>query len=162
MYSKALDKVIWFIRQLLIFLLGASVVIVSFQIIFRYLFNRPLNWSEQTARCIFIWMTMLSVPCIFRAKGMIIFDLLVNAMPEKVKYVLALLVDCIVMFFAVCFFWFSTQLCINTGARVMAGVEIPQNLIYISMPIAMFLLALVILEQMMDTCKKLKNGGQSK
>lgn len=161
MYSKALDKVIWLIKRILIVLLGASVVIVAFQIFFRYLLNKPLNWSEQMARCIFIWMTMLSVPCIFRAKGMIAFDLFVNALPAKAKAVTVIIVDLIVMFFAVCFFYFSVQLCINTGARVMAGVEIPQNLIYISMPISMFLLICVVLERLTDSVKKLTKGGKA-
>lgn len=162
MYSKALDKVIWFVKQLLIILLGVSIVIVAVQIFFRYLLNSPLNWSEQVARCIFIWMTMLSVPCIFRAKGMIVFDLLVSALPEKLKNLVAVIVDLIVMFFAACFFYYSVQLCVNTGARVMAGVEIPQNLVYISMPISMFLLAFVILEQVADSLKKLFEGGKAK
>lgn len=162
MITKILDKVLWLVKQILIVLLAASIIIVAFQIFFRYLMNKPLNWSEQTARCIFIWITMLSVPCVFRAKGMIAFDLLVNALPAKVKLFVGILVECIVMFFAVCFFYYSIQLCIDTGARVMAGVKIPQNLIYISMPISMFLLVFVILENIIISVKEFVKGGAAK
>lgn len=153
-YTKILDRIIAVIEEMLIFLLGAAILIVGTQIIFRYVFNSPLSWSEQTARCIFIWLTMLSVPCIFHRKGMICFDLIINNLRGKVKVALEVLVQCIILFFSCYYFIVSTQQCIATGSRVMAGVAIPQNLMYISQPISMFLLTLVMIEQLIGSLRK--------
>lgn len=158
MLTKFLDKSISVIEKVLVFLLGASILIIAAQIVRRYFFHSPLSWSEQTARCIFVWMTMLCVPCIFRRKGMIAFDLLVNMLPKKLQYVFALIVEFIVLFFACFYLYNAVQLCISTGARVMAGVAIPQNAIYIAPVIAMFFLILVLIEQIIDLANKLKGG----
>lgn len=148
MYSKILDKIIWVLEKIVMVLLGVAIIIIAFQIFFRYVLDAPLWWSEQTARCLFIWMMMLSVPIIFRRKGAVAFDLLVNLLPAKPKEVIHILVQCIIMFFSISYCYYGIQLCIQTGDRVISGIEIPQNLMYIAAPIAMFILTLVILEQM--------------
>ena len=160
MYSKILDRIIAVIEALLMFLLAAAIVIVGTQIVFRYIFNSPLSWSEQGARCIFIWLTMLSVPCIFRRKGMIAFDLITSHLPRKARILMEILVQFIILFFACYYLIVSIQQCIVTGSRVMAGVEIPQNLIYISQPISMSLLILVMLEQFFESVRALRKGAE--
>ncbi len=160
-YSKILDRIISVIEVLLMILLAVAIVIVSTQIVFRYIFKSPLSWSEQGARCIFIWLTMLSVPCIFRRKGMIAFDLIVTHLKGKARIIFEILVQCIILFFAGYYFTVSVQQCIATGSRVMAGVEIPQNLIYISQPISMFLLVLVMIEQFADSVRRFGKEGKA-
>lgn len=154
-YSKIIDRIISVIEVVLVVLLGGAIVIVGTQIVFRYLFNSPLSWSEQTARCIFIWLTMMCVPCIFRRKGMIAFDLITSNLPDTPKKILEILVQLIVMFFSVYYFFVSVGLCVKTGSRVMAGVAIPQNAMYISQPISMALLTMVMIEQLIQTVKSL-------
>lgn len=154
-YSKILDKIIWVLEKIIMVLLGVAIVIIAFQIFFRYVLDSPLWWSEQTARCLFIWMMMLSVPIIFRRKGAVAFDLLVDILPVKPKKVIRILVQYIIMFFSTSYCYYGIQLCIQTGDRVISGIEIPQNLMYIAAPIAMFLLTLIILEQMTIELKSL-------
>lgn len=160
MYSKILDRIISVIEVLLMILLAAAILIVGTQIVFRYIFHNPLSWSEQGARCIFIWLTMLSVPCIFRRRGMIAFDLIINHLPRKAKILMEILVQFIILFFAGYYLTVSVQQCIVTGSRVMAGVEIPQNLIYISQPISMSLLILVMVEQFIDSVRAFGKGAE--
>lgn len=156
MLTKFLDKALGVVEKFLIFLLGISIVIIGIQIVFRYFFSSPLSWSDQASRGLFIWMTMMSVPCIFRRKGMIRFDLIVGIVSTKIRIIADVLVQGVVLFFAVFYLINSTQLCINTGGRVMAGVEIPQNVTYIAAVISMFLLVLVLVEQTIALFKEWK------
>ena len=39
--------------------LGASVVLMSFQILFRFFFNAPLTWTEEVDRYLFVWVVYL-------------------------------------------------------------------------------------------------------
>lgn len=162
MYSKILDKIIWLLEKIVMVFLGVAIIIIAFQIFFRYVLENPLWWSEQTARCLFIWMMMLSVPIIFRRKGAVAFDLLVNAMPEKIRDIIHIAAQCVVLFFSVSYCYYGIELCIQTGNRIISGIEVPQNLMYIAAPISMFILTLVILEQMAAECKCLfhKNTGE--
>lgn len=157
-YTKFLDKVITLVEYFLMVLLAAAILIVGSQITFRYIFNSPLSWSEQGARFLFIWLTMMSVPCIFRRKGMIAFDLITGMFPERTRTAVEILVQFIVMFFAVFYLYTSLTLMMKTGSRVTAGVAIPQNLIYVAPPISMTLLILVLVEQFIQSVGKLKGG----
>lgn len=161
MYSKILDKIIWLLEKIVMVFLGVAIIIIAFQVFFRYVLDNPIWWSEQTARCLFIWMMMLSVPIIFRRKGAVAFDLLVNAMPEKIRDIVHIVSQCVILFFSVSYCYYGIELCIQTGNRIISGIEIPQNLMYIAAPISMFILTLVILEQMVAECKCLFHKNTS-
>ncbi len=155
MYLKMLDKVVWVLEKIVMILLGVAIVIIAFQVFFRYVLDSPLWWSEQTARCLFVWMMMLSVPVIFHRKGAVAFDLIVEMLPVKSREIIHILVQCVIMLFSVSYCYYGIQLCIETGDRIISGIEIPQNLMYAAAPVAMFLLTLVILEQMAQEVKAL-------
>jgi len=150
-----LDKVVWVLEKIVMILLGVAIVIIAFQVFFRYVLDSPLWWSEQTARCLFVWMMMLSVPVIFHRKGAVAFDLIVEMLPVKSREIIHILVQCVIMLFSVSYCYYGIQLCIETGDRIISGIEIPQNLMYAAAPVAMFLLTLVILEQMAQEVKAL-------
>jgi len=155
LYLKMLDKVVWVLEKIVMILLGVAIVIIAFQVFFRYVLDSPLWWSEQTARCLFVWMMMLSVPVIFHRKGAVAFDLIVEMLPVKSREIIHILVQCVIMLFSVSYCYYGIQLCIETGDRIISGIEIPQNLMYAAAPVAMFLLTLVILEQMAQEVKAL-------
>lgn len=85
MYSKLLSRIIRLIEYILMVLLGVALIIITLQVFFRYILHNPLSWSEQTARCLFIWMIMLAVPVLFYRKGAVAFDLLVDMLPRRAQ-----------------------------------------------------------------------------
>lgn len=147
LYSKVLAKIIRVIECILMVLLAAALIIITLQVLFRYILAAPLNWSEQTARCLFIWMIMLAVPVLFYRKGAVAFDLLVDMMPRKAQDVLKIIVELLVLGFAVFYLITSIQLCIQTGSRILSGIEIPMNLLYSAPPVAMIITILVVIPQ---------------
>lgn len=147
MYSKILAKIIRVIEIILMVLLAVAILIVAAQVFWRYVLSDPLNWSEQTARCLFIWMMMLSVPVLFYRKGAVAFDLLVEMFPRKVQDLINLLVKLIILGFAVFYLIYSLELCRQTGSRILSGLEIPMNALYAAPPVAMCGTILVMIEQ---------------
>ena len=150
MYSKLLAKIIRFIEYLLMVLLGAALIIITLQVFFRYILHNPLSWSEQTARCLFIWMIMLSVPVLFYRKGAVAFDLLVDMLPRKAQDIVKVFVQLLILGFAVFYLISSIQLCIQTGPRILSGLEIPMNVLYAAPPVAMVVSILVIFSNMAE------------
>ena len=150
MYSKILAKIIWVIEKILMVLLGVAIAIIAAQVFWRYILNNPLNWSEQTARCLFIWMMMLSVPVLFYRKSAVAFDLILDSMPRRVQDVIRILIQIVILGFASFYLKASLQLCIETGSRILSGLEIPMNMLYSAPPTAMILLILVTAEQIRD------------
>ena len=78
-------------------LLGVALIIITLQVFFRYILQNPLSWSEQTARCLFIWMIMLAVPVLFYRKGAVAFDLLVDMLPRRAQDIVKVLVQLLIL-----------------------------------------------------------------
>lgn len=150
LYEKILAKIIWVIEKILMVLLGIAIVVIAAQVFWRYVLNDPLNWSEQTARCLFIWMMMLSVPVLFYRKGAVAFDLILEALPQKVQDVVRVLVQLVILFFASFYLKASIELCIQTGSRILSGLEIPMNLLYTAPVVSMTVLILVSIKHIVD------------
>jgi len=48
------------------FLIVMSIIVIG-QVFFRYLFNSPLDWTDETARFLMIYMTYLALPAVYLA-----------------------------------------------------------------------------------------------
>lgn len=155
MYSKLLSRIIRLIEYILMVLLGVALIIITLQVFFRYILHNPLSWSEQTARCLFIWMIMLAVPVLFYRKGAVAFDLLVDMLPRRAQDIVKVLVQLLILGFAVFYLISSTQLCIQTGSRILSVLEIPMNLLYSAPPVAMVITILVIFSHIVECIKDL-------
>ena len=84
---KNLDEIIITIMLVIV----CAVLIL--QVFFRFVLNSPLIWSEELARYLFIWLTMLGLSYNVRTDNNISMTLLVSKMPKSVQTVLSLCTD---------------------------------------------------------------------
>ena len=155
MYSKILAKIIRVVEKILMVLLGVAVAIIAAQVFWRYVLTDPLNWSEQTARCLFVWMMMLSVPVLFYRRGAVGFDLILDSMPRKVQDITRIVIQLVILFFATFCLKSSIELMIQARGRILSGIEIPINLMYAAPPVAMAISIFVTFEQIALNVKDL-------
>ena len=102
---------------------------------------------------LFLWGVVIGIPVVFYNKADIVFDLLFNALPFKVRKVLGSFFSILGMAFSVFYFICGYNLVMKTGMRMTAGIEMPVNVLYISQPICAFLLALVFSDRLLDVLK---------
>jgi TRAP-type C4-dicarboxylate transport system permease small subunit len=99
-----LDKTVAaIVRWIIIVMMAMMTILVFLQVLFRYLFDTPLGWSEEIARFAFVWLSFLGAASLVRSDGHIRVSLLVDALPKTgwimaraIQYVGALL--CVVVF----------------------------------------------------------------
>lgn len=75
--------------------------LIFLQVVLRFLFHSGFAWGEEIARFFFVWSVFLSVPYITKNNKHVAVSTLRDLMPDKVKKVIAILVDASVVFFAV-------------------------------------------------------------
>jgi TRAP-type C4-dicarboxylate transport system permease small subunit len=96
-----LDHWVARIESAAIVLLVALLTAVTFaQVITRYLLSDPLIWSEELARYLFVWVSMIGAALAIREGGHFGLDLLIRPMP-KLKPVLGPVVTLVVVIFLV-------------------------------------------------------------
>lgn len=77
-------------RVLAIAALALMVVFILAQVFFRYIMGDALNWSEEGARFLMLWMTGLIAPLAYRQGGFVAIDMFERALPRVLLSILIL------------------------------------------------------------------------
>lgn len=86
-------------KWLMFLLLAAMTVILGVQVLFRFLLNNSLTWSEELARFIFIWSTFLSIGFCLKERISLKIDTLISMFPKKVQAILLIFTDSVMTAF---------------------------------------------------------------
>jgi len=96
-----LDDWVACLETVAVILLMALLTAVTFaQVVTRYLLGDPLIWSEEAARYLFVWVSMIGAALALREGGHFGLNLLIRPMPQ-LKPVLGPLVILVMVMFVV-------------------------------------------------------------
>ncbi|MGI5966416.1 MAG: TRAP transporter small permease, partial [Anaerotruncus rubiinfantis] len=100
---KAWDILMKLVEYVIVFGLVAICLILLYQVISRYLFNKPLIWSEELSLFLLTWVCFIGVSYGIKHRMHIRMSSLVKVFPLQAQKFLAILVDllCIGGFLAV-------------------------------------------------------------
>ena len=62
------------------------VILIFTQVLFRYIFNNSLNWTEELAKYLFVWMTFIGAAGAFKDHIHIGVDFFVDLLPSRYKH----------------------------------------------------------------------------
>jgi len=85
---------------LLAAMLAVLVASLAWQVFGRYVLDRAPSWSEELARFLMVWITMLGAASVMRDRGHIAVTALPDALPAGARRVLAAVADLVVLWVA--------------------------------------------------------------
>ena len=134
--SDRLDKIC---EVLIVFMIGAMVIITTAQFIFRTWFT-ALTWSDEVTRYLLIWSTFIGATCVYRHGGNIAITFIQEAFPDKVTKALKVLVHvlCMVLFLVLC--WYGCQYVTKLN-KTATTLPIKMKYIFICIPVSMAICA---------------------
>ena len=131
--KKIVDRIMDFFC---VVLLSVMTILVSYQVITRYFFNKPSAVSEVTAQYLFVWMVMFGTALVFGERGHLEISTLKDKLSPGPLMIVEVLSNLTLIIFSalVCFIggWNITSLQMNT---VDAALGIPMGVIYVSIPL---------------------------
>lgn len=145
--KKILDKKLeeWFLVSAFITL----IILVFSQVLFRYVINYSIVWTEELARYILIWIAWISASYAIREKQHIRIETIKKLLPVKGRIVVEVIV-------LVLWSVFSTFLAVE-GMKIVLNIQaggqgspimgIPMWIIYLVLPITGILMVIRILQQ---------------
>ncbi len=121
-------------------LFGGTIVVVAAQVIWRYVFNASLVWTEELSRYLFTWIIFIGAALAIKEATHIRIGFLVDRLPPTVAafvnvFHLVLMVACLAFIVGVGFQW----VVINADTRTPA-LGLPLNYVfYAALPVASLL-----------------------
>lgn len=89
LYSRSLDGLDQAARWAIITASAAMIVIVSGQVVLRYVFNSSLDWSDEISRLLFVWSMFLAIPLGIREGAHVGVELLTAHLPAVPRALMA-------------------------------------------------------------------------
>lgn len=129
-------------------LLVAMVVIVILQIVFRYVLNDSLSWTEEVSKTMMAWTAFLVAPWAYRVGANVRIELFVDAFPDAMRRFMALALNLLVLWIVAVFLYESFGFWQRGQAVRSDSLPIQVSWFYTVVPVAFTLLLLVAVEQL--------------
>jgi len=147
---------------LLISCFGLMGLVLFAQVIMRFIFNRPLMWSEEMVRFIQIWITFLGIGYGIRNSSHIAMVILYNKVNPTLQLILRItsnliILICIIAFIPKAWDFISLQNQINSSA-----MGIRMSLVYIPIIIGSIIYIIYNLSDILSTSYKLINANKER
>lgn len=117
------------------------------QVIWRYLFNDPLIWSEELSRFLFIWISYLGAWMAWRYRRHIALDAVLLVRSNGLRRASATLVEILVLVFCLYTAWGSIGLLALSKDQPSAVLQLPMMWVYLSYPVMALLISLDIIAE---------------
>jgi TRAP-type C4-dicarboxylate transport system permease small subunit len=141
----------------LIAMLGACAMLAvasslgMFQILMRFVFEQPAEWTEVLIRFSLIWMVFLAIPAAFRQGAMVSVDVLYRWSPPKLKRVLDYVVSMAALSLIGVIIWWGWDYAQRGGVQSMAGLEsVSMFWAYLAMPVGGLFCVVGIIGNLLD------------
>ena len=122
-----------------------------FQILMRFVLERPAEWTEVLIRFSLIWMVFLGIPMAFRQGAMVSVDVLYRAVPAAFKRVLDVFVCVAALALIGVIFWWGWDYAQRGKVQSMIGLEdVSMFWAYLAMPVGAVFSVLGIIGNYLD------------
>jgi len=126
-------------------LTATMIAVVLLQIVFRYVVQSSLSWSEELARYAFVWAIFLGASAATRRGQHIVMGAVVSVLPPGLQRAVALFAALVFIAFAALLAWLGVVLADHARPQVSTGLQISIAWVYAALPVgaALSLLHLV-------------------
>ena len=119
--------------ELILCSLLVSIVIITFvQVLFRYVFQFSLAWTEELARYIFLWLAALSIAYAFKTKSHFALTFLVDRVQKRYRNVIYKTVNVLMLLFLSIFVWKSFEYTLSVIDQFGPGTGLSMSVPYSS------------------------------
>ncbi len=135
-FTRLLDA---FLRQALVWLMALMTVVVTWQVVTRYLLNSPSSYTEELSTYLLIWISLLGTAYALRLRAHLGIDILTRKLDGRSRQISNLVIYLGVILFAGGVFVYGglrlvyVTLYLN---QLSAAFQVPVGYIYLILPLS--------------------------
>lgn len=128
------------------------------QVVCRYILNASLSWSEELARYVFVWASMLGFSVATKHGTNATIDVISSRLKGTVRFVHTLLCDVVIILICVIMTYFGCVILPTMAKTFSAALLIPNQYLYAAVPVSGALIIVHSLCHIVNTVDEFKNG----
>lgn len=136
-----------FEKNFCVFLMTAILIVLTIQVVGRYVFNYTPQWSEELARYLFIWLTFTGIGYAAQQNAHIRIEAFNNMWPKSIRKVIAIIGELIWVAFNIIIIYVSAKYTYGVFAskQVSVAVKINMGWAYLAIPFGYALMTIRII-----------------
>jgi C4-dicarboxylate transporter DctQ subunit len=117
-------------------------VVVFLQVIYRYVLTQPLHWSEELARYLFVWLSILGATLGLQKQGHFGLDIFFRMLPKQGQWLMRLLIHLLMGAVVLVLVVYGVTLVQKTVLQESPAMGISMSWAYASLPVGAALMAI--------------------
>ena len=136
-------------------MLVVMTVIVLVQVLFRYILNMPLSWTDEASRFLMIYMTYLCLPLIYLQDKNIAMTFMLDALHgTRIRHLVMIIIHILAILTFLVWIKFGYDFFLR-GTSSADSLPIKMNVIYIAPPLMMTITLLSALQKIVSELRML-------
>jgi C4-dicarboxylate transporter DctQ subunit len=120
-------------------------VVVFLQVVYRYVLTQPLHWSEELARYLFVWLSILGATLGLQKRGHFGLDVFFRMLPKQGQWLIRLLIHSLMGSVVIVLIVYGITLVQKTTLQESPAMGIPMSWAYACLPVGASLMAIHLL-----------------
>ena len=151
------------VSTICIILFAVMVVVGTYQIITRFVFNNPSTISEELLTYTFAWMAIFSSAYVFGKRDHMRMTFIADKLPKEQRKILEIVIELLIIAFAVIVLIYGGFTIMGlTMTQKTASLGVMMGVIYAVVPICGILIAIYGVLNVIDLCAGYENTEEEK
>ncbi len=157
--SKGWD---WILNGVLFLLMAVMVAVIGAQVWYRFVFNNPLDWSEELGRYLFVWISFIGAAVGIRHRVHLGIDILQKLTSPRVYRVVSVVVNLLIQIFLLIIAYSGFKILNVIKFQFSASLHIRMLYPYMAVPVGSILMLINSLRLTWETLTESGSRGSSK
>jgi len=154
MFTQISRQMQWYLDGFIAFLLAVLVCNVLLGVVSRYVFGAQVEWTEELACYLLIWIGITGAAAAFAKKKHLGLDALVTVFPESSRRKAAIISDTVCLVFTSIVFLYGgvvlTMQAFHIG-RISPALQLPDGFVFLALPVAGVFMAVFQIESLLQS-----------
>lgn len=140
-------------------ILAIMTVLVTWQVITRFVFKAPSSITEALAKYLFVWLILITAAYVVGKREHMAIEFFVARYSFKTRTILEIVVEiCIFLFAAIVLTYGGGYIAMNAMSQADSALSIPMGIVYLALPVSGVLSMFYSFCNIIDEIKKFKIG----
>jgi TRAP-type transport system small permease protein len=155
---KYIDK---FTEILSSIILATMTILVTWQVITRFVLKSPSTITEALAKYLFLWLVLITAAYVIGKREHMSIEFFVGRFSKKTQFILAIISEVVIMLFtAIVLTYGGGFIAINAMSQTDSALPIPIGIIYMALPISGILAVFYSFCNILDLASKYKEVSE--